>query len=79
MLITRREIYLKPFKIVVKDADPRAFMLSYPKINGQHVDASPKFLMDILQNEWGYKVLVMSDWGATSTVESVKYGSRAHF
>ena len=69
-----REIYLRPFEIVVKDADPWCFMTSYPKINGKHVDAQPKFLEDILRSEWHYKGLAMSDWGATSTVESVKNG-----
>ena len=49
-------------------------MSSYPKINGSHVDAQSKFLIDILREQWGYKGLVMSDWGATSTTESVKYG-----
>ncbi|KAH7138978.1 glycoside hydrolase superfamily [Dendryphion nanum] len=69
-----REIYLKPFEMVVKEADPWCFMSSYPKINGEHVDAQSKFLIDILRKQWGYQGLVMSDWGATSTAESVKYG-----
>jgi len=49
-------------------------MSSYPKINGKHVDAQSKFLTDILRKEWGYEGMVMSDWGAASTVEGVKYG-----
>lgn len=69
-----REIYLKPFEMVAKEADPWCFMSSYPKINGTHVDAQSKFLIDILRKQWGYQGLVMSDWGATSTAESVKYG-----
>ncbi|CAI6340141.1 unnamed protein product [Periconia digitata] len=69
-----REIYLKPFEIVAKEADPWSFMSSYPKINGQHVDAQSKFLIDILRNEWKYDGMVMSDWGATSSIESVRCG-----
>ncbi|PSN60028.1 glycoside hydrolase [Corynespora cassiicola Philippines] len=69
-----REIYLRPFEMVAKEADPWCFMSSYPKINGAHVDAQSKFLVDILRKEWGYKGLIMSDWGATSTPESVRYG-----
>ncbi|KAJ4298099.1 hypothetical protein N0V90_005998 [Kalmusia sp. IMI 367209] len=69
-----REIYLKPFEIVAKQADPWCFMSSYPKINGAHVDAQSKFLTDILRKEWGYEGMVMSDWGAASTVEGVKFG-----
>jgi hypothetical protein len=60
--------------MVAKTADPWAFMSSYPKINGKHVDAQSKFLIDVLRKEWGYEGLVMSDWGAATTVESVKYG-----
>lgn len=37
-----REIYLKPFEIVVKESDPWCLMTSYPKINGSYVDASDK-------------------------------------
>jgi beta-glucosidase len=49
-------------------------MSSYPKINGKHVDAQPKYLQDILRNEWGYDGLIMSDWGAVSNPDnSVKY------
>lgn len=69
-----REIYLKPFEIVAKEADPWCFMSSYPKINGKHVDAQSKFLTDILRKEWGYNGMIMSDWGAASTVEGIKYG-----
>lgn len=69
-----REIYLRPFEMVVKSADPWCFMTSYPKINAAHVDAQPKFIEEILRKEWKYEGLAMSDWGATSTVESVKYG-----
>lgn len=75
MLIgTTREIYLRAFEIVIKEADPWCLMSSYPKVNGRHVDAQPTFLQNILRDDWGYDGLVMSDWGAVSnSVESVKY------
>ncbi|RDW95117.1 beta-glucosidase-4 [Coleophoma crateriformis] len=70
-----REIYLKPFEMVVKDADPWCLMTSYPKINGKHVDTNKMFLQDILRDQWGYEGLIMSDWGATtSTIESINAG-----
>ncbi|KAF2999647.1 hypothetical protein E8E14_006892 [Neopestalotiopsis sp. 37M] len=70
-----REIYLRAFEIVLKKSDPWCFMSSYPKVNGQHVDAQPTFFQTILREEWGYGGLLMSDWGAVSnTIESVKYG-----
>jgi hypothetical protein len=60
--------------MVAKEADPWCFMSSYPKINGKNVDAQTKFLIDILRKQWGYEGLVMSDWGASSSVEGIKYG-----
>jgi beta-glucosidase len=59
---------------VAKEANPWCFISSYPKINGKHVDAQSEFLTDILRKEWGYEGMIMSDWGAASTVEGVKYG-----
>ncbi|KAH8900771.1 hypothetical protein GQ53DRAFT_675543 [Thozetella sp. PMI_491] len=69
-----REIYLKSFEIVVKEADPWCIMTCYPKVNGLHIDQTPKFMTDILRTQWGYKGMTMTDWGAASTVESVRNG-----
>jgi beta-glucosidase len=70
-----REIYLRPFEIVVKESDPWCIMTSYPKINGVHVDTTKKFLQEILRDQWKFDGLVMSDWGATtSTAPSINSG-----
>ncbi|RFU24391.1 hypothetical protein B7463_g11945, partial [Scytalidium lignicola] len=70
-----REIYLLPFQIAVRDAQPGAFMTSYNKVNGIHVNDNPKFLQDILRGEWGWEGLIMSDWyGTYSTVAAMKAG-----
>ncbi|KAH6955804.1 glycoside hydrolase superfamily [Ilyonectria sp. MPI-CAGE-AT-0026] len=70
-----REIYLRPFEITVKNSDPWCIMTSYPKVNGAYIDAQPTFIQNILRGEWGFKGLVMSDWGAVSnSFDSVKYG-----
>lgn len=57
-----REIYLKQFEIIVREADPVAIMSSYNMINGCRASECKELLTDILRNEWGYKGLVMSDW-----------------
>ncbi|KAF6806628.1 thermostable beta-glucosidase b [Colletotrichum sojae] len=62
-----REIYLRPFEIVVKKSDPWCIMTSYPKVNGHYVDDQTTLLKGILRDNWGYKGLTMSDWGATSS------------
>jgi beta-glucosidase len=70
-----REIYLKPFELVLKSPHPpRCVMTSYNCVNGTHMDMSP-ILQNILRAEWGFEGLVMSDWGGTnSTAESVLAG-----
>ncbi|KAL2839432.1 glycoside hydrolase superfamily [Aspergillus pseudodeflectus] len=67
-----REIYLKPFEIVVRNAKPWAVMASYNKVNGLHVSESKHLLDNILRKEWGFDGVIMSDWwGSYSTSESL--------
>ncbi|KAG7432296.1 Beta-glucosidase B [Fusarium oxysporum f. sp. raphani] len=65
-----REIYLKPFEMVVKDANPWAIMTSYNKINGTHADSHEHLLKEILRGEWNWKGLVVSDWGGINSVSA---------
>ncbi|KAG8948268.1 hypothetical protein FRC04_009906 [Tulasnella sp. 424] len=66
-----REIYLMPFMIAQRDAQPIAYMTSYGRVNGTHASESPWLIGEegILRKEWGFKGLVMSDWFGTYGVD----------
>ncbi|KAI9648015.1 hypothetical protein NHQ30_002643 [Ciborinia camelliae] len=70
-----RELYLRPFEMAIREANPWAVMSSYNLINGVHADCNFHTLKGILREEWNYDGLVMSDWGGTnSIVESIEAG-----
>ncbi len=71
-----REIYLKGFGIVIKDARPMTIMSSYNQINGKQTAADRELLTDILRGEFGFRGYVMSDWGAGgSMAEKIHAGN----
>jgi beta-glucosidase len=72
---TMREIYLSAFEAAVKEANVFAVMAAYNKIGGSWCSENENLLNQILKKEWGFKGLVVSDWGGThSSVKSAQGG-----
>src|SRR5689334_119593 len=65
-----RELYLAPFDAIVNEAGVWAVMAAYNGVNGPTMTESP-LLREVLQEEWGFDGVTMSDWFATrSTVDA---------
>ena len=70
-----REIYLPPFEAAVVQGNAYGVMSAYNKINGYWCSENYELLNSILRQDWGFKGMVISDWGGThSTVGSVVAG-----
>ena len=63
-----REVYLEPFRACVEEGGARGIMSAYNAVDGIPASSNPKLLQDILKKEWGFKGIVVSDYGATEMV-----------
>jgi beta-glucosidase len=72
---TLRELYLLPFEIAARRAQPGSVMCSYNRLNGDYACENSHLLNDVLKNDWHFEGQVQSDWGAAhSTANAINAG-----
>lgn len=70
------EIYFPGFKACVKEGGAATIMAAYNKINGSACTENKWLLQETLRDKWGFKGVVVSDWGAVyNQVEALKAGT----
>ncbi|MEK7475403.1 MAG: glycoside hydrolase family 3 N-terminal domain-containing protein, partial [Candidatus Coatesbacteria bacterium] len=62
---TMREIYLPAFREAIVAGGAQCVMDAYNKVNGAFCAENPFLNIQVLRKEWGFKGIVMSDWGGT--------------
>lgn len=68
-----REIYLKVFKLTIRDGKPKCVMSSYNKVNGTYVNSTYNLITNTLRNEFGFNGLVMTDWQSVAKDQAKAY------
>ncbi len=72
---TLREIYLPGFEAAVVDGQAYSVMGAYNKFRGDYLCENDYMLNKVLREDWGFKGIVVSDWGAVhNTVKAAKNG-----
>lgn len=69
-----REIYLTPFEMAVKKANAMGVMAAYNKVWGEWCSENFNLQNNILRTEWGFKGLIISDWGGTHSTVGAAVG-----
>lgn len=63
------DYYAKPYEIALKEK-PRFVMTSFNTLDGTPVTGSEVVMKDILRKKYGFKDLVISDWGAIAELQN---------
>ncbi|NVO30408.1 glycoside hydrolase family 3 C-terminal domain-containing protein [Hymenobacter lapidiphilus] len=71
-----REIYLPGFRAAVEQGGVNTLMGSYNKFRGTFATHNAYLMNDVLKGEWGFKGVVISDWGSVhDTQQGLRNGT----
>ncbi|MGN8244591.1 glycoside hydrolase family 3 N-terminal domain-containing protein [Cellulomonas soli] len=63
------DVYLPPFEMAVRDGGVRSVMNAYVAIDDVPVAGSPRYLHDVLREQWGFDGVVVADYFAVAFLE----------
>lgn len=69
-----REIYLPAYRAAIEEADAMGIMGAYNKFRGEYLCQHNYLNNQLLKNEFGFKGMVVSDWGATHNTVTAALG-----
>lgn len=69
-----REIYLPPFEAAVRRANAYGVMAAYNKVDGVWCSENDLIQNKILRDEWGFRGIIISDWGGTHSTVGAAVG-----
>ncbi len=72
---TLRSVFFPPFKACVMEAKAMSLMPCYAEVRSEPVHGSKWLLTDILRKEWGFKGVVVSDYGGVKDLETLHHVS----
>ena len=67
-----RELYLKPFEMIVKEGGTTTMMSSFNRIGTRWAGGDYRLLTEILRNEWGFRGTVICDYNTGARCMNVK-------
>jgi beta-glucosidase len=56
------DVFLLPFEMAVKQANPGSVMPAYHDIDGESLHASRRLLTGVLRDEWGFDGIIVADY-----------------
>lgn len=71
---TMQEIYLATFRKAVTEAGVGAIMNSYNLLNSVHATESRWLNIEVLRHQWGFRGILMSDWGSVHSAMGAATG-----